>query len=214
MAIQTKNLGKLSYDESLLLQEQYHERIRADKSDGIILTVEHLPVITLGKHSNPEFVLKTEDFLKSVGVDVSKTDRGGEATAHELGQLTVYPIIPIEKFGLSPKKYVDIVMYAVQAVLKDLGIQTRLDCEHPGVWVGTNKICAVGARIKKRVSMHGIALNIDNDLKTFSYIIPCGISSRGVTSVSKELGRTISVEELRPLVVGEIIKRIEEFRRV
>ena len=88
MAIQTKNLGKLSYDEGLLLQEQYHERIRADESDGIILTVEHLPVITLGKHSNPEFVLKSEDFLKSVGVDVSKTDRGGEATAHELGQLT------------------------------------------------------------------------------------------------------------------------------
>ncbi len=213
MTIESVDLGQVSYEKGLSLQEEHHEKVRKENLDGYVLSLEHLPVITLGKHSNPDFVLKSAEYLESVGVSVSKTDRGGEATAHETGQLTIYPIIPIEKYGLSPKKYVDLVMHSVQSVLQRLGIDSKLDCEHPGLWVGNNKICAVGARIKQRVSMHGIALNVENDLQTFSYIIPCGISSRGVTSVSKELSRKVSVAELKPLVVDEIIDRIQNFRR-
>ena len=80
-----------------------------------------------------------------------------------------------------PKKYVDSIMYSVQKVLRDFGIDSKLDCDNPGVWVGNNKVCAVGARIKQRVSMHGIALNVSNNLKTFSYIVPCGLEQE-VTS--------------------------------
>lgn len=193
--------GTMDYRACWALQQQLHARVVEDPGQAYVVTVEHPPVLTFGRNADKKFLLFGEKQLRAEGVDLVDTDRGGEVTAHLPGQLVVYPILGIEAFKLTPRRYVYLLEQAVIDVLAEYQVAATRDDEHPGVWVGNAKICAVGVRIQRRASLHGIALNVSNSFELFDRIVPCGIQGRGVTSLSRVLGRTVTVAEVAPKVL-------------
>jgi lipoate-protein ligase B len=167
--------------------------------------VEHPPVITFGNQTDPNFLLSSKLELSALGVEVEESDRGGQVTAHEPGQLVIYPIVALSRLKLSPKSYVYILEQAVIETLAQWGVYAQRDPVNPGVWVGSQKICAIGIRISRRVSLHGLALNISNSLSLFNHIVPCGIKGRGITSLSLQMGRSVSLMD----VANELGKNLE-----
>lgn len=188
------DLGILSYRDAWALQEAKHAEVLAGQEECLFL-VEHPPVITFGRRAETmgqANLLASAEALREAGVEVVQSDRGGDVTFHGLGQLVVYPIIRLSDHGLSVGSYVRLLQDVIIAALGDVGIVGHRDESAIGVWVGegnrAEKICAVGVRIRRGVSIHGLALNVTTDLKYFNLIIPCGIANRGVTSIQKMLG--------------------------
>lgn len=162
--------------------------------DTLVL-VEHPPTVTMGRRASESDLHFPEQFYSESGVALQKINRGGLATAHEPGQLVAYPIIQLKKRDL--RWFADRFLTVVIAVLDDYGIQGNLKKGEPGVWVDGRKICSFGIALKKWVSSHGIALNVNNSLETFSTIVPCGQPHEIVTSLSKEKGCDIDPVELK-----------------
>ena len=167
------------------------------KGEGVgeeyVFFVEHTPVITLGRHAKHENLLFSEDSLRSRGIDVYEIERGGDITYHGPGQLVVYPLIDLEAHHIGVKKYVNILEEAVIRTIADFGIKGERVDGASGVWidVGTpreRKICALGVKCSRFVTMHGLALNVNTEMSGFSLINPCGFTDRGVTSMRLELG--------------------------
>ncbi len=192
-----KDLGLISYEDGYREQERRHAAVLSGHIPAAILVLEHKPVLTLGKHADPSFILSSAEKLEREGVERVSTDRGGEVTAHMPGQIVMYPILPLTAMRLQPRAYVDVLLKAVIATLAKFGIQARCSSEFPGVWVGDKKICAVGVRIRERVSLHGIALNVNNSLDLFRAIVPCGIRHLGVTSMAQESGKEVDMSAVR-----------------
>jgi lipoyl(octanoyl) transferase len=171
--------------------------------------VEHPHVYTLGKSGEANNLLISEPFLKQIHATYYKINRGGDITYHGPGQIVGYPIIDLEKFGLGVREYIEKLEESIIQSLKEYNIASgRLDGA-TGVWldVGTpraRKISAIGVRMSRYVTMHGFALNINTDLKYFSYINPCGFQDKGVTSVEKELGAIQNFEASKQLVMKKI----------
>jgi lipoyl(octanoyl) transferase len=197
---QIYRFGTLSYAEAYRIQEDFHRQVKEGTLSGAVLLLEHRPVLTLGKHADPNYVLIDDDQRLALGVDLVQTDRGGEVTAHMPGQLVMYPILPLMAFQLGVRQYIDGLQQAVIQTLAHFHVKARTDVEFPGVWIGSNKICAVGVRIRERVSMHGIALNVNNSLELFSSIVPCGIGHLGVTSLTHEVGQDVSVADVETVL--------------
>lgn len=196
----------IPYDVALNRQFELVAAVLSDEIAGAIMTLQHEPCLTLGRHADRKFLLGSETSLRHEGISLIDTDRGGEVTAHNPGQLVIYPILPIKKFALSPKKLVHILLSCVVDYLEGLGLTARIDDERPGVWLEDAKICAVGIRIKSRVSMHGIALNVTNDLSIFSKIVPCGIADAGVTRLQDHVSPCPPLEEIGRTIV-ELLSR-------
>ena len=187
-------LGTLRYCDAWSLQEQIHAEVLAAAEERILF-VEHPPVITFGRRAEvmgQKNLLASADALAQMGVEVVQSDRGGDVTFHGPGQLVVYPIIRLSDHRLSVGLYVRLLQEVVVSALKELGIDAHRDESAVGVWAGeadrAEKICALGVRIRRGVSMHGLALNVTTDLDYFNLIVPCGICNRGVTSIQKLLG--------------------------
>jgi lipoate-protein ligase B len=202
-----QDLGKVGYRDAWAVQEKVHANILAGAEEQILF-VEHPPVITFGRRAELEgqknLVAATEA-LEKLGVEVVQSDRGGDVTFHGPGQLVVYPIIRLNEHRLSVGSYVRLLQETIVAALRELNVQSHRDEGAVGVWVGegdrSEKICALGVRIRRGVSMHGLALNVTTDLSYFNLIIPCGICNRGVTSVQKILGEhTPSMERVKEVV--------------
>ena len=204
--LKVTDLGLMPYEAALVAQEQALTRVVAGVT-GEIFTVEHPSVITLGRHADLKHVLHPESELTEAGISLVRTERGGEVTCHNPGQLVIYPILPLSRMGLSVRSYVRLLEQSIINTLREVGLAATRDPNYPGVWVGADKICAVGIRIKQRVSMHGIALNIDNDLSIFNRVVPCGIQGRGVTSVSN-LGVCASFLQLREIYLLNLTKLV------
>ncbi len=202
--IELVDAGTMDYVSCWALQERLHADVVAGRSDGHVILVEHPPVLTFGKHGDKAHLLFAADHFKKQGVQLVDTDRGGEVTAHVPGQLVVYPILRLADFKLTPRRYVELLEDTVIEALEIFGIKGTRDGDHPGVWLGKKKICAVGVRIKQRVSLHGIALNVCNSLDLFQQIVPCGIQGRGVTTLAQALGRTVSVADAAPVLVRRL----------
>jgi len=202
-AITWKKLGLIEYSKCLEMQRNAHAACVADPNKQIIFSLEHPPVITLGLRQEQKHLLFSEQQLLEKGIGLCTTERGGHATIHMPGQLVVYPIVHLPSLRLMPKLYVKVVEQAVIDVLASLGVAAQRDEEFPGVWVGSQKICAIGVRIKDRVSMHGLALNVCNDLGLFSTIIPCGIKNRGVCSLAS-LGSDESFDRVELSIVSRL----------
>ncbi|MCX6109396.1 MAG: lipoyl(octanoyl) transferase LipB [Proteobacteria bacterium] len=189
--------GTMPYGEALALQQRLHAQVVTGEGTHVLLFVEHPPTLTLGKHSDLAHLSFSEDHYRMQGVELAHTDRGGQVTAHMPRQMVVYPILKLSTYRLSPKRYVALLEEGVIRLLAAYGIDAQRDSDHAGVWVGKDKICAIGIRIKERVTLHGIALNVTNDLALFEQIVPCGITGRGVTSMAGLLNRTVDLEQLR-----------------
>ena len=209
--IEIIDLGSLRYGDALARQEAAHAEVASERMPGVIFTVEHEPVLTMGKNSDQGHLLFSRDFYQSQGIEIVDTERGGQITAHMPGQLVIYPILNIGALGLTVRTYVNILEESVIQTLAKYGIKAHRDPEHPGVWVGHDKICALGVRIKSRVTMHGLALNVNNDLALFGKIVPCGIRFRGVTSIERLLLTAPTIDLVREDLLREITRRLTVF---
>lgn len=190
-----KILGKIDYDSAVKLQLEERERVKNGESTGTIFFLEHNPaVITLGRNAIESNMLIPEKLLESRGYQVRKVTRGGDVTVHEPGQLVVYFVVPLKSKAV--RGFVDGVMHGVSLCLKErFGINAKFSQDKPGLWVDDRKICSVGFDLTQRVSMHGIALNVCNTLEGFSLIVPCGLPGVKMTTISKELGRDVKVND-------------------
>jgi lipoate-protein ligase B len=199
------DLGRRPYREVWELQHSLHEAVREGLEADTWIFVEHEPVITLGRQAKRDNVLLAPDRLAAQGVDVVEIERGGDVTYHGPGQLVVYPIRKLERF----REIVPLVRSLEGAVIETVshfGIVAERWKEHAGVWAGRNQICAVGLAVQKMVSLHGIALNVSTALDYDRLINPCGLTDRGITSISHETGRPVTIDEVKPVLVAALEK--------
>lgn len=189
-------LGKYDYKESLDLQFKLLKYRQEEKINDTLILVEHPHVITLGKNAHKENIIASKDYLEKQGVDVVEINRGGDVTYHGPGQLVGYPIINIKEKKMGIKDFVNHLEEVFIKFLKEKhNIDAVRDDINNGVWVGSDKVTALGLAVKRWVTMHGFAFNIATDLKYFNLIVPCGIQGRGVTTVEKLIGEKLDFEE-------------------
>lgn len=185
-------LGQVSYRHALRLMQRMADARRRDDVGDALLLVEHPPVITMGCAGGTEDLRVSADHLRRLGIEVVQTERGGRMTYHGPGQLVAYPILKLPNDDLHD--YLWRLEQVVLEVLAEWGIAAGRVERHPGVWIGRDKIAAVGVAVQDRVTTHGLALNVDPNLAHFSLILPCGLSDRGVTSMRAVLGRPAALE--------------------
>jgi lipoic acid synthetase len=189
-------LGLIEYQEAYELQKKFWAEKVAGKEEDTLLLLEHTPTLTLGKSGKLKNLLVERNELAGKGISLFFTDRGGDITYHGPGQLVVYPIIDLRKRGKDIHRYMYELQEAVIETLADFSIVGERDQKHVGVWVGRDKICAMGVAVRKWITLHGLALNVDPDLDSFSLITPCGIVGRGVTSMARLRENPPSLEEV------------------
>ncbi|GMV36206.1 MAG: hypothetical protein AMXMBFR61_07140 [Fimbriimonadales bacterium] len=183
----------MGYRDAWALQRDLHARRVAGSIPDVLLLLEHDPVITLGRGFHPENLLYPREEYARRGIEVVETDRGGDVTYHGPGQLVGYPIFDLRERGRDVHRFLRDVEEAIILVLREHGIEGERRPPHTGVWVGSEKVCAIGIKVSKWVSLHGFALNVSNDLSPFESIIPCGISGLGVTSLGLLMGGGVSL---------------------
>lgn len=224
-----KDLGQLDYQaawdyqESLLQENVRKKSLVYSQESGVndsglltpgseldtlhhLLFVEHPPVYTLGKSGNIENVLISEEMRSMKGIEFFRTNRGGDITFHGPGQIVGYPILDLEKFYTDIGKYLRNIEEVIILTLAEYGIKGDRSPGETGVWIDPDikgkerKICAIGVRSSRWITMHGFALNVNTDLNYFNFIVPCGITDKQVTSLEKELGRSMDFEEVKEKV--------------
>jgi lipoate-protein ligase B len=188
--LRVAHLGEVPYEEAFELQRHLRDRRAAGALPDVLLVLEHPPVYTKGKRTERGDLPMGEDWYRAQGIDVCDTDRGGRVTYHGPGQLVAYPIMAVERVA----DFVHAMEDAMVAALADEGVVAEpRDTPFTGVWAGDRKIGSIGVRVREGVSMHGLAVNVDNDLQPFEWIVPCGIDHVRMTSVSRETRRAGSL---------------------
>jgi lipoyl(octanoyl) transferase len=180
--------GLTDYRQTWDLQRRLFEKVVRERSQNYLILTEHHPVITIGKSGSLKNLLTEPSLLRSKGIELVEIDRGGDITFHGPGQLVGYPILDLSQFRQDIHWYLRMIEEVIIKTLLEFDIQGTRISDLTGVWVQKRKICAIGVKVTRWVTMHGFALNISTDLDYFNHIIPCGISGHGVTSISKESG--------------------------
>ena len=200
------DLGTVAYDDALALQGHLREARKADEIPDTLLLLEHPPVYTRGRRSSDDDLPLGESFYAAQGIDVVEVDRGGLVTYHGPGQLVGYPIVRIgDVIG-----YLRTLERAIVAALQREGLAARGAGDRPtGVWVGDRKIASIGVHVSRRVTTHGFAVNADNDLEPFEWIVPCGLAGVAMTSIARETGRTPTLPGFRANVAAELATAFE-----
>ncbi len=224
--ISVVQLGTVDYATGLRLQQKLVDLCKADKISDTLLLLEHTPVITLGRNANRSNIIASSESLKRRGVEVFESDRGGDVTYHGPGQLVGYPIFDLraqlaedgQRKTVGAVEYVRRIEEALIRTCADYGIATERVKGMTGVWTPQQsampktgsaggdasatqaKIAAIGVHISRAVTSHGFALNVNTDLDYFNLIVPCGIATKPVTSIRKELGREVPIEEIAQVV--------------
>lgn len=189
-------LGVMDYLSSLELQRKTLQARLVGEVSETLFFLQHPPVYTLGKRGNTSSLLISREEFARKGLPVIQTDRGGDVAFHGPGQLIIYPIIKLDAHYRGVRPFVTLLEQATISTLQTYGIEARSDPEHPGVWVGNDKIAAMGIRIKRGVSMHGLCLNVRPEPDFLQWIIPCGIQGRGVTSLYERCGIEPAMETI------------------
>ena len=215
-----KDIGLIEYKEAWLFQEKIFNEILEIKSknrnEGSEITTknhlifcEHPHVYTLGNSGNKENLLVNEEYLKSRGASFYKTNRGGDITYHGPGQIVGYPIFDLDNFFNDIGKYLRFLEEVIILTLKEYGLSGERSKGETGVWLDVGKptarkICAMGVKTSRWVSMHGFAFNLNTDLSYFENIIPCGINDKKVTSLEKEMGHKIDINHAKSLIKSNL----------
>ena len=216
------DLGVLDYNTALNFQEKKLQEIidikrtNRNKSSSIetpnyFLFVEHPPVITLGKSGQEKNLLLTKEELERKKIQYFNTNRGGDITFHGYGQIVGYPVIDLENFYTDINRYLRTLEEIVISTLNFYKISSQRSSGETGVWLEPNspnsrKICAIGVKTSRWVTMHGFALNVDTDLRYYDYIIPCGIRGKGITSINKEVKKIVSLNEVKEKLLENLKK--------
>ncbi len=199
-------LGRVGYPEATALQERCARALKDAAgldADEQLLLLEHPPVITLGRNATEADVLGGRERLRALGVSVESTNRGGQVTYHGPGQLVGYPILNLSPDRRDVARYLRDLEEVLIRTLEHFGIAAGRSPGWTGIWVGDEKIAAIGVHLARWVTTHGFALNVTTDLSHFDLIVPCGIRARGVTSMQRLLGRTVTLEEVATTLVPE-----------
>ena len=218
--INFKDLGLIKYADAWDIQKKvFEQKVKAKaqkkypKLQNDLFFCEHPNVYTLGKSGVQNNLLVDAGFLKKINAEYFKIDRGGDITYHGPGQIVAYPIFDLTEFDMLAKKYIYNLEQIIINTLQEYGIKSERYDGATGVWLDTGnkvkarKICAIGVKVSRWVSMHGFAFNINTDLSYFNHINPCGFTDKGVTSLQKELGETIDIDEVK-------VKLLKHFRQV
>lgn len=224
MKASCQDLGRMDYKACWDLQQELFDARVARKRTGSIpvpgtdgdpddagtvLLVEHPPVYTLGKSGHAENLLVNQEALEAMGAQFFHIDRGGDITFHGPGQLVCYPILDLERLGIGLREYIEALEEAVIRTVAEYGIAAGRIAGASGVWIDPGKarprkICAIGVRSSRYVTMHGFALNVTTDLQWFSRINPCGFTDRGVASIASETGREVPMNEVKTRVLTHL----------
>jgi lipoyl(octanoyl) transferase len=202
------------YQEALLLKNtqikwetrQNEQDLKTSQTEHRLLMVEHNPVFTLGKSGKREHVLVSEEQLKNLGIEFFHINRGGDVTYHGLQQIVGYPILDLDKFKTDLGWYLRSLEQVIIDVIAEYGLKGERTAGETGVWIEpedpfmARKICAMGIKCSRWITMHGFALNVNTDLSHFEFIVPCGIQGKTVTSLEKELGHKLNYEEVKEKV--------------
>ena len=227
--VKYKSLGLINYEESWKKQESIFNKIidtkiknrnlqKEIKTDNYILTCSHPHVYTLGKSGDEKNLLIDKNIIEKENLEFFKINRGGDITYHGPGQIVIYPILDLENFFTDIHKYLRSLEEAVILTLKDYNIESGRIKDYTGVWIdiksdNPRKICALGVKTSRWVTMHGLALNVNTDLNFFKNIIPCGINDKEVTSISKEVGQDIKIKDVEKKLLNNLSK-VFEFRLI
>ena len=223
--INVYDLGVLDYKTALNFQEKKLQEIidikRTNRNEGssiktpnYFLFVEHPPVITLGKSGQENNLLLTKEELERKKIQYFNTNRGGDITFHGYGQIVGYPVIDLENFYTDINRYLRTLEEIVISTLNYFKISSQRSPGETGVWLESNspnsrKICAIGVKTSRWVTMHGFALNVDTDLRYYNYIIPCGIKGKGITSINKEIKKNVSINEVKEKLLENLKKTFQ-----
>jgi lipoyl(octanoyl) transferase len=199
--LQVVDLGLLDYDAAYAFQKDAaRRRISGELADDLLVLVQHPPVVTLGRSTKPGHLLATPEALASQGILLREVERGGDVTVHEPGQLVAYPIIDLTGHTQDLHWYLRQVEEAVMRALATFGLASGRQPGQTGVWREGRKLASIGVHAKQWVTSHGVALNVENDLATFSHTVPCGIDGVEMTTVARECARMSLVPPLFPTV--------------
>jgi lipoyl(octanoyl) transferase len=205
-------LGQVDYQAAWDIQKNLIEARASDEGKDSLLFLEHPPTYTLGRGGDQTHLLVPEERLKELGAVLLQVDRGGDITFHGPGQLVGYPILDLNRLGISVIGYVRGLEEVLIRALSVFGVDGARIEGFPGVWVGKEKVAAIGVKVNARkITSHGFALNVDNDLGYFSHIVPCGLKGKGVTSLARLKGEDIRVSDVLKEVVqafGEVFSMV------
>lgn len=196
-----RDLGVIHYDEAFAIQKRSVDALQRGLGGEVLYLLEHPHVITLGRNASIRSLLADRRRLAQHGVTLVETDRGGDATYHGPGQLVGYPILELEEGRRDIRRFVRDLEDVLIRTLSDFGLDARRDPVHRGVWIDDRKIASVGIRISRWVTCHGFALNVATDLGYFSLIHPCGIVGCRMTSIERELGRSIDGRRVKSVFI-------------
>jgi lipoyl(octanoyl) transferase len=199
--ILVSNINHTRYDDAWALQQKLWSLRQIGMIEDVLLLTEHEHVYTLGKSSDDNHLLASENELKSSGIEVFHIDRGGDVTYHGPGQIVGYPILDLNNYFHDIHRYMRNLEEVIIRTLSRFGILGVREEGMTGVWVNGEKIAALGVKVSRWVTMHGFALNVNTDLTKFDRIIPCGIFHKGVTSIQQLLGREIEMKSVRDAIV-------------
>lgn len=205
MKLAVKDLGQMDYDAALRLQEECVAKRKDNTIPDTLLLVEHPPVYTLGRNADTANVLDSPETLAQRGIALVRTTRGGQVTYHGPGQLVGYPVLDLSAHKKGVLWYVEQLEKMLIKTLYEFGIQSEAGRKDRGVWIGNNKIAALGVRVTRHITMHGFALNVRVNLDDYSGIVPCGIVGKGVTSIHL-LKPDITVDAVKPVLI-EVFKK-------
>jgi lipoyl(octanoyl) transferase len=218
-----QDLGLIPYKQAWDYQEKLYselmeKKLAGEKSfPGYLLFCEHPPVFTLGKSGRRENLLINEEILKLRGIEYYHINRGGDITFHGPGQIVGYPILDLEQAGLGIKDYIHKLEESVILLLKEYGIDSGRLTGATGVWLGPDKpslarkICAIGVKASRHITMHGFAFNVNTDLSNYQYINPCGFVDKGVTSMEKELGGIQDIKKVKEVLKSSLANTLGVF---
>lgn len=223
--VQFVDIGLTPYQETWDLQEALLNHIAqiklrnrreglVEESPNFLLFCEHPHVYTLGKSGDESHLLMQEPFLASIGASFYRINRGGDITYHGPGQLVGYPILDLENFYTDIHLYLRMLEEAIILTCQEYGLTAGRIEGLTGVWIdpesnNARKICALGVKASRWISMHGFAFNVNTDLSYFSHIVPCGIATRGVSSLQQELGREMDIQEVKSAVLAHLSQLFE-----
>lgn len=203
------DLGLFDYKDAWDLQKSIHQQRVENKIDDVLFLLEHPHTYTLGKVADKKNLVGDEKYLNENKISVYDIDRGGDITYHGPGQIVGYPIISLTNWKMDTHKYLRAIEEVIIKVCSEYGLNGRRVDKYTGVWIEDRKICAIGIKVSRWTTMHGFAFNVNTDLKLFNGIIPCGISDKDVTSLSKELNKEISLKEVKEKIIHHFMNEFQ-----
>ena len=205
--LEVRWLGRVAYADALALQEELRERLGRGEIGETVLLLEHPDVITFGRGAKPENALASDTELRRSGYDVFRVNRGGDVTWHGPGQLVGYPLLDLARHGSDVHVYLRALESVLIAALADFGIAAGRRAGYAGVWLDERrKIASIGVGVRRWLTLHGFALNVDCDLARFRAIVPCGLAGVEMVSMASVLGRPVALEDVADRVELELAK--------